>query len=180
LKPLRTFAQPLDDFFAPMQYVQMQRLFEGSLPPGRLYYNKSSIARRIEPAIDTFLELAHTMPTPLYSIGCQQLHGVAGRVAVSETAFPHRYDHFTVWVNPASDDPGDSDEVVRWGRETWDTIQPFMDAGVYVNALEDGLEEGEQRLAEAYGPNYQRLLAVKRKYDPTDFFRMNASIKPTM
>ena len=180
LKPLRTFAQPLADSFAPMPYLQMQRLFEGSLPPGRLYYNKSSIVRRIEPAIDTLLELARTMPTPLYSIGCQQLHGAAGRVGATETAFPHRYDHFTVWVNPASDDPADSEEVVRWGRGAWDTIQPFMDKGVYVNALEDGLEEGEQRLAEAYGPNYQRLLAVNQKYDPTNFFRLNANVKPTV
>jgi len=179
LKPLRTLAPPLGDTFAPMTYLQMQNMYEGALPSGRLYYNKSSIARRLEPAINTFLELAHTMPTPLYSIGCQQLHGAAGRVGVSETAFPHRYDHFTVWVNPATDDPAESEGMVRWGRDAWERIQPFVErAAVYVNALEDSLDEGEHRVAEAYGPNYKRLVAVKEKYDPTNFFRLNANIKP--
>jgi hypothetical protein len=96
---------------------------------------------------------------------------------VSDTAFPHRYDHFSVYVHPGTDDPADSEKIVRWGREGWETIQPFVERAVYINALEDAAEEGEHRVAEAYGPNYERLVTVKEKYDPTNFFTSNQNVK---
>jgi FAD/FMN-containing dehydrogenase len=179
LKPLRTFAQPVADLIEPQPYVQMQTLFDEVWPPGRRYYSKSSVIRRLsEPAIETFLGLARTMPTPLSAVAFQQLHGAPSRVGASETAFPHRYDHFSVYVHPATDDPADDEKIVRWGREGWEAIQPFVERAVYVNALEDSLEEGEHRVGEAYGPNYERLLAVKTKYDPTNFFSSNQNIRP--
>ena len=181
LKPVRALAQPVADLFAPQPYVQMQTFFDDPWQAGRRYYSKSSIVRRLnEPAIETFLELARSFPTPLSSVGFQQLHGAAGRVGASETAFPHRYDHFSIYVHPATDDPADDERIARWGREGWETIQPFVDRALYVNALEDALEEGEQRVQEAYGPNYAKLVALKNEYDPTNIFRLNANIKPTV
>lgn len=110
LKPLRTFAHPVADLFAPQPYVQMQTLLDDAWRPGRRYYSKSSVVRRLsEPAIETFLGLAHAMPTPLSAVAFQQLHGAASRVGASETAFPHRYDHFSVYVHPATDDPADDE-----------------------------------------------------------------------
>ncbi len=181
LRPLRTFAQPVADLFAPQPYVRMQTLLDDPWRPGRRYYSKSSVIRRLsEPAIETFVGLACAMPTPLSSVAFQQLHGAASRVGASETAFPHRYDHFSVYVHPATDDPADSEKIVRWGREGWEAIQAFAERAVYVNALEDALEEGEHRVREAYGPNYERLLALKMKYDPTNFFTSNQNVKPSL
>jgi FAD/FMN-containing dehydrogenase len=120
------------------------------------------------------------MPTPLSNVAFQQLHGAASRVGAGETAFPHRYDHFSVYVHPATDDPADSEKIVRWGREGWEAIQPFVERAVYVNALEDALQEGEYRVREAYGPNYERLVALKMKYDPTNFFTSNQNAKPSL
>jgi len=98
------------DLFAPQPYVQMQTLLDDAWRPGRRYYSKSSVVRRLsEPAIETFLGLAHAMPTPLSAVAFQQLHGAASRVGASETAFPHRYDHFSVYVHPATDDPADDE-----------------------------------------------------------------------
>jgi hypothetical protein len=97
---------------------------------------------------------------------------------VSETAFPHRYDHYDLLVHPATDIPADSEKIIRWARECWEALQPFVERAVYVNALEDALEEGEPRVREAYGPNYDRLVVVKNKYDPTNLFRLNSNIKP--
>src|SRR5262249_1006806 len=108
----------------------------------------------------------------------QQLHGAASRIGASETAFPHRYDHFSVYVHPATDDPADSEKIVRWGREGWERIQPFVERAVYVDALVAALGEGEQRVGEAYGPNYERLVVVKEKYGPTNFFTSNQNVKP--
>ncbi len=91
LKPLRTFAEPLADSVAPQPYVRMQTLFDDPWRPGRRYYSKSSVVRRLtEPAIETLVALARAMPTPPSSIALQQLHGAAGRVGASETAFPPR------------------------------------------------------------------------------------------
>jgi FAD/FMN-containing dehydrogenase len=119
------------------------------------------------------------MPTPLSAIALQQAHGAASRVGAGETAFPHRYDHFSLYVHPATDDPAECEKIVRWGRECWDALQPFVERAVYINALEDALEEGEGRVREAYGTNYDRLAALKRKYDPTNFLTSNQNIKPT-
>ena len=68
--------------------------------------------------------------------------------------------------------------MIRWARECWEALQPFADRAVYVNALEDALEEGERRVREAYGPNYDRLAALKHKYDPTNLLRLNSNIRP--
>ncbi len=181
LKPLRTFAQPLADFIAPQPYVKIQTLFDEAWPPGRRYYNKSSVLRHFnEAAIETLLAYGRALPTPLSAIAFQQLHGAASRVGAGDTAFPHRYDHFSVYVHPATDDPAESEKIVRWGRECWDAIQPFVDRAVYVNALEDALDEGLHRVREAYGPNYERLAALKRKYDPTNFFTGNQNVGLTV
>src|SRR5262249_41873856 len=105
LKPLRTFAEPVVDLFAPQPYVQMQTLFDDAWRPGRRYYSKSSVVRRLsEPAIETFVELARAMPTPLSSVAFQQLHGAPSRIGARQPAFPRRSDHFYLTVTPTRDD----------------------------------------------------------------------------
>ncbi len=81
-----------------------------------------------------------------------------------ETAFAHRqYPYnFSIWANWT--DPADSDKNIAWTRAFWDAMRPFMAPGVYVNYLED---EGDPRARDAYGPNFDRLAALKTKYDPT-------------
>ncbi len=177
LKPLRTFAKPLADLIAPQPYVQIQTLFDQAWPPGRCYYNKSSIVRRLsDAAIETLVAYGSAMPTPVSSIALQQLHGAASRVGASDTAFPHRYDHHSFYVHPATDDPAESERIVQWGRECWTAMQPFAERAVYVNGLEDALEEGSDRVREAYGANYERLAGLKKKYDPTNFLTSNQNI----
>ena len=177
LRPLRTFATPMADLIAPQPYVQLQTLFDEAWPPGRRYYNKSSIVRRLsEGVIEVLLTYARAMPTPLSAIALQQLHGVAARVAPEATAFPHRYDHHSCYVHPATDDPAESKKIVRWGRDCWEALQPFVEPAVYVNALEDALEDGVERVRHAYGPNYSRLAALKKKYDPTNMLSSNQNI----
>ena len=146
----------------------------------RLYYNKAHNIRTLRSgAIDVVLEYARTIPTNLSNIAFQQLHGLASRIPADETAFPHRYDHYVFLAHPSSEDPGDYEKMVHWSKECWGAMQPFADQAVYVNALEDGLEEGDLRVRQAYEPNYDRLVALKNKYDRTNFLRLNANIKPT-
>ena len=179
LKPLRTFQQPLADMIAPRSYVEMQSMLDAVWLPGRLYYNKAHNIRSLnDGAIETILNYSEMLPTNLTNIAFQQLHGAASRIPATETAFPHRYDHFDLLVHPATDNPAETEQMIKWARECWDDLKPFVDRAVYVNALEDASEEGENRIRDAYGVNYDRLVLLKRKYDPTNLFRLNSNIKP--
>jgi FAD/FMN-containing dehydrogenase len=179
LAPLRSFGPPLADFIAPQPYTRMQTLFDTAWPPGRLYYDKSSIFRRLpEDACAIFVEYAARMPTPLSAIAFQQLHGAAGRVGVGATAFPHRFDHLSCYVHPVTEDPADTPGMIAWARACWQDVQPYVEPSVYVNALDDP-EQDDQRAREAYGPNYARLVELKRRYDPTNFFRLNGNVNPS-
>ena len=119
----------------------------------------------------------HAQPTAHSAIAFQQVHGAVSRIGVSEMAFPHRYDHYLSMMHPATDDPSDTEKMIAWAREGWQALKPFGE-GLYVNLLEDADEEGQDRVRDAYGPNYGRLLDLKRKYDPTNLFRQNANIIP--
>jgi FAD/FMN-containing dehydrogenase len=99
------------------------------------------------------------------------------RVGSTETAFPHRQPPYNFSIWSSWKDPADSAKNIKWTRDFWDAMRPFMIEGVYVNYLED---EGDPHAREAYGPNYDRLVALKNKYDPTNFFRMNHNIKPAI
>jgi FAD/FMN-containing dehydrogenase len=179
LRPLTGFGTPLVNALAVRPYVQMLAVLDAAWPPGRLYYLKSGIVRHLgDTAIDVYLDHAATMPTPFSAFAFQQLHGAASRVGIGDTAFPHRYDHYSLYIEPATDDPADSANIVRWGRKCWEALKPFVDQAVYVNAMEDTLVGSEHSAREAYGPNYDRLAALKKRYDPANFFRSNQNIKP--
>ena len=181
MQPLTDFTAPLANDVAVQPYAQLQTLFDAAWPPGRLYYIKSSVVRRLEEdAIDKYLDWARMMPTPLSAIAFQQLHGAASRVGSADTAFPHRYDHFNLYIHPATDDPADAAKIVHWGRECWDAVQPFVDRAVYVNAMEDAGGKSEQPVRDAYGPNFERLAALKKQFDPTNFLTGNQNIKPSV
>jgi FAD/FMN-containing dehydrogenase len=103
------------------------------------------------------------------------MHGEPSRVDPAATAFPHRDEHYDLIILSQWTDPTDSDKNIQWTRAFFDAMQPFFESGVYVNNLG---EEGEDRVQAAYGANYDRLLALKNKYDPTNLFRFNQNIKP--
>jgi FAD/FMN-containing dehydrogenase len=173
LSPLRTIGSP----FQERSYVEMQSMFDDMFTQeGCITGNRACSAKLMMGPIDTILEYAQTMPlTPGSFIYLQQLHGAASRVAASDTAFPHRYDHYNCGPLAAWDNPTETEKNIRWARQCWDAMQPFYEHRAYVNDLG---EEGEERVVEAFGENYDRLLALKKKYDPTNFFHMNQNIRP--
>ena len=178
LKPLRQFGSPLADAIQPMSYVQVQGLFEPFFPNGRHTYVKSNFVRELtDEAIDTMAEFAGRSPSP-YTFGplFEHWHGAVSRVGVSDTAFPHRRHSFNFLIWSVWEDPTDSEKNIAWTRQFWEAMRPFLVEGSYVNYVSD---EGDTFARAAYGPNYDRLLALKNKYDPTNFFRMNHNIKPT-
>jgi FAD/FMN-containing dehydrogenase len=179
VKPLRSYGTPLVDMIQQRPYLEMQSLFDADLPPGRRYYNKTHSVRQFNAGtIDTVLRFTKTMSAYPSMIGFQQLHGVASRIASNETAYPHRYPHHVVWISPVEDDPGKDKPMVQWTQDCWHALAPYVDEAVYVNALDDGAEEGESRVRQAYGSNYERLKKLKRQYDPMNLFCQNSNITP--
>jgi FAD/FMN-containing dehydrogenase len=114
----------------------------------------------------------------LLSADVVQLGNAANRVSVQATAFSHRdalceWGCLSSWVDPAEDGTN-----IRWTRELAEAMQPFSSGGAYITQLGVEAEEGADRIKDAYGPNYERLAALKNKYDPTNLFRHNQNIRP--
>jgi hypothetical protein len=176
LAPLRRFGNPVADTVAPIPYVTMQTLFDAALPPGRLGYWKTGLTNRIDDAvIATTVEYARQVPSPHTIIIFAELHGAYSRVGKTDTAYYHRDMQYDLIALSVWTDPADTERNIRWTRDIFAGWEPYLAPAAYVNDLGD---EGEERVRSAYGENYARLVALKAKYDPTDFFRLNQNIKP--
>jgi hypothetical protein len=181
LKPLRTFGSPLADLIAPRRYTEMQSLFDQNWVPGQLNYWKTSLMRApSDEVIEVLLEYAQKRPTPTAVIYFQQAHGAASRVQPSDTAFPHRFDHYDGGPWAIWRDRADTDRCIRWALECWEALRPFYEPSAYVNAVDDAIRDDDERVRSAYGANFERLISLKNRYDPTNLFRLNANIRPSV
>jgi hypothetical protein len=179
LKPLRTFATPVADLFGPIPYTQMQSMFDSFFPPGKLHYWKSNFLKSLsDEAIDVFLEFTRNVPSPETFVWLpgEHMHGAAMRVGLEQSAFAHRQHPYNFSIFSVWSDSKDTHKNVEWTRSFWQAMKPSMAPGTYVNYLED---EGDPEARSAYGQGYERLVALKTKYDPTNFFRRNHNIRPT-
>ncbi len=176
LKPLRAFGPPVADLIGSMPYTGLQQMLNAAFPPGHHHYWKSNFLRApSEAAIETMVSYVGKRPSPLSLVVLQQIHGKATRVEPTETAFAHRSEQYDWMILSMWPDPAESEKNIQWTREFYEAMQPFLEQGVYVNNLG---EEGDERVRAAYGANHDRLVALKNKYDPTNFFRLNANIRP--
>jgi hypothetical protein len=163
------------DTVAAIPYVVMQTLFDAALPPGRLGYWKTGLTNRIDDeVILATVEFAKQVPSRHTVIIFAELHGAYARVSKTDTAYYHRDMQYDLIALSAWTDQADTDRNIRWTRDIFAAWEPHLGHAVYVNDLGD---EGEERVHSAYGENYGRLAALKTKYDPTDFFRLNQNIK---
>ena len=178
LRPLREFGSPLADNIGPMAYTALQSAPDAGFPSGRCHYWKSSYLKDLtDEAIEVMVGFVSEMPSPTTGVGLQQMHGAASRVEPTATAFPHSDEHYDFLILSQWADPAESERNVEWTRSFFEAMEPFFEEGVYVNNLGD---EGEDRVKAAYGDNYERLLALKDKYDPTNLFRLNQNIRPSI
>ena len=163
-----------------MPYQALQTMFDASFPAGRRSYWESGFLRDWDDAaIDTLVEHFARVPSPYNGVLAEHRGGAAGRVGPDETAFAHRGLLYNLVITAGWDDAADDQINIRWARELWAALQPFADDAVYVSLLGDVADEGEARVRAAYGANYDRLVELKRKYDPTNLFRVNQNIKPS-
>jgi FAD/FMN-containing dehydrogenase len=177
--PLRKFGSPLVDTIAPTSYVQLNTLFDAAVPYGGVQrYWKSSFLKELgDDLIEILIERSAKMLSPMSMVLFFHLHGAAARVDRNATAFGLRDDQWDYDVISQWNDPAESADHIQWTREFWTAVEPFATGEVYVNHLDS---EEATRIRAAYSQGYERLVALKNKYDPTNLFRLNQNIKPTL
>ena len=178
VQPLRELAQPVVDASGPWPWLGLQSGFDAIFPQGELRYWKSrSVTELSDEVIGDIIELAGRRPAPLSDIVIWHHGGAMSRVAEEETAYGGRDTQFLVTAEASWTDPAQNEEAIAWAREVFDAMDRYSTGAVYLNF--PGLGEEEDSLARAgYGANYDRLTALKAKYDPENLFRMNINIPP--
>jgi FAD/FMN-containing dehydrogenase len=176
LEPMRRFGSRVVDLIAPRAFVDHQALLDPSFPPGIWVHSKATDVRALsDNVLDILLEHAARVTSPRSAIIAWQLGGAVARVGELDTPFGSRSSGYLIDIVGVTDSAEGFEHERDWARDCWTALAPHH-AGVYVNWL---MDEGERRVREAYGqPRYERLQAVKRRYDPENVFRMNQNIRP--
>ena len=177
LAPFKTWGSPLMVEVGQMPYPVMNTMLDGAYPAGSLNYWLSSFTRGLPDAlIDVAVERFATVPSPMSAILFEHFHGAVTRVAPTEIPVPHRDEGWNLVLPSVWLDPGESAANVTWSRDTFAAMRPHFGSGRWLNYLGD--DQADDAIRAAYGPNYDRLVEVKRRYDPHNVFHLNHNIKP--
>ena len=175
LAPLKKLGKPVVDQISVRTYLQVQSSYDGGVPAGRGYYFKSGFLPRVTaPMVDEIVDSFSEAPPSLTSLPLIHLGGAVAHVKPDATAFWNRGAHHDMAVWASWDNPADSTRMVADVRAFWRKLE-HLSKGYYINT---DTPDDERRLRETYGGNYERLVQIKTKYDPTNLFRLNANIRP--
>lgn len=176
LRSLREFGPPAIDTIDRIPYPVMNTLLDGGLPWGDMYYWKSAFFSEVsDEAVKVMVSAFEQAPTIQCAMFFEHFHGAVTRVGPTATAFPIRREGYNLIMGAQWTDPAQTDECVAWLRGLFDGLRPFMSDAVYMNYLDS---DDQARVRAAYGPNYERLVELKRRYDPDNIFRLNMNIVP--
>ncbi len=177
LSPLRSFQPPAFEFFAPMPFPTLQGMFDGLYSPGLQWYWKADFVNRLgDEAIALHIKHGSQLPTLHSTMHLYPVNGAAHKAGENDTPWSHRkavWSEVIVGVDP---DPANKDRITSWAKEYWEALHPFGAGGGYVNFMMEG--EGEDRIRATYQGNFDKLVQIKAKYDPENFFRVNQNIRP--
>lgn len=176
LAPLRAFGRPIADVIGPTPFAGFQTAFDPLLTPGaRNYWKSHDLARLGDGALDVLQDFVSRLPSPHTEVFVGQLGKAVARVPPDATAFGRRDAEFIVNVHGRWESAGDDQRCIAWCRSFFDTLAPHALGTTYVNFMTE--DEGG-RVQAAYGPNYERLVALKQRYDPDNLLRMNMNLAP--
>jgi len=175
-KPVRGFRAPALELVGPMPQPVLQSLFDGLYPPGHQWYWRADFVKELsDAAVKQYVQHGAALPTMQSTMHLYPVNGAASHVGKHDTPWSYRdatWAGVMVGVDP---DPANRDRITRWAKEYYDAVHPYSAGGAYVNFM---MDEGEDRVKATYRGNYARLAATKKKYDPTNLFRVNQNIKP--
>ena len=176
LAPLKRFGRPVLDLCKPKPFLTHQAMFDPSFRRGWWYYVRScDVASLEDGVVDAICEHGQKIESPVTSLALWQMGGAVARVSDADTAFHGRSAGYTFNINGNAETASGFEAERQWARDFWTALEPYH-TSVYVNFL---MEEGEERVKQAYGAEkWTRLKTLKRKYDPTNVFRVNQNIRP--
>jgi hypothetical protein len=175
-KEFQLATPPVADMTGAKRYTEIQTMLDFTAPAGRHYYFKCPFLRELtDGAIRTIIDYTENMPTEHTQVILEHMHGAASRVPASETAFGLRRVHYSINIVPAWEDPGEAQRCIDWARGLATLLEPFGASDTYVNYLGD---EGASAVRASYGPNYEKLARLKKKFDAENFFCFNQNIAP--
>ena len=176
IEPLRHFGDPHGEHIGAQPYTQWQKAFDPLLTPGaRNYWKSHNLTVLSDGALDTMIEFAGKLPSPQCEIFIGLLAGAANRVPADSMAYAHRAAKFVLNVHGRWDQAADDERGIAWAREFFKASAPYASGSVYVNFMTG---DEADRIRAAYGANYDRLVQIKKKYDPENVFHLNQNIKP--
>jgi FAD/FMN-containing dehydrogenase len=176
LKPLRDLG-PVADQVSEIPYPALNSMLDEGFPHGLHVYWRSDFLKGLpDDAIDALVDRFNAITSPLSALLIEQFGGAVARVPADETAFAQRDALFNLAVISRWADPSTQATHIDWARQSSEAMRPYASGGVYVNYLG---AEGADRIKAAYGAKYDKLVTVKKKYDPTNLFRVNQNIQPT-
>ncbi len=175
-KPIRGFLPPVLDFVGPMPHPALQSMFDPIYPPGLYWYWKADFVNELsDEAVTLHVKHGSQLPTMFSTMHLYPVDGAAHRVGRNETAWSYREAKWAQVIVGVDPDPANRDRITQWARDYWEAVHPYSAGGAYVNFM---MDEGEDRVKATYRDSYDRLSAIKAKYDPANFFRVNQNIKP--
>ncbi|CRK58343.1 probable oxidoreductase [Alloactinosynnema sp. L-07] len=176
LKSLREVAPIVAEAVGPMPYPALNSAFDALLPPGLQHYWKANFVTELtDDAIAAHLEHGPKLPALNSTMHIYPINGACHRVATEDTAFAYRDANFATVIAGMWPDPATNEAGIQWVRDYYDATSAHSEAGGYINFMS---EDDQSRIRDNYGGNYDRLVDVKRKYDPDNLFHMNQNIKP--
>ena len=177
LAPFENWGSPLMVEVGPMPYAVMNSILDAGYPTGSLNYWLSSFTRGLpDELMDGMAERFATVPSPMTGILLEHFHGAVTRIGVTDTAVPHRAEGWNLLIPSVWTDPAATDANVEWTRETHRALAPQLETARWLNYLGD--DQGADAVQAAFGPNYARLLDLKRRYDPENVFHHNHNLDP--
>jgi FAD/FMN-containing dehydrogenase len=175
IRPLRVFGRPAVDMVRRMPYPVVNTGVDWLFPGALNYWKSAFFSELSDPAVEVLTSAFERAPSELCALIIEEFHGAVTRVAPTATAYPHREPGYNLLLISQWTDPADTEAGTAWARETFDALSPYMAERSYMNYLS---ADDHDRVHQAYGPNYGRLVGLKRRYDPGNHFRLNQNIEP--
>lgn len=175
--PIRSFKTPVVDLVGPMPHPVVQTMFDEMYPPGLHMYWKADFVNELsDEAVALYVKHGSMLPTLQSTMHLYPINGRAHTVGQSDTPWAYRDANWAQVIVGVDPDPANNDRLISWARDFWEAVHPYSAGGAYVNFM---MDEGEDRVKATYRDNYDRLVEIKDKYDPDNFFRVNQNIKPS-
>jgi len=174
-KPVKEIAEPLLYGIQEMPYPFLQSVHDELYPPGLQWYWKGDFVKEIsDEAVEKHVKYGKELPTMHSTMHLYPIDGAPHKVGQNDTAFSYREANWSQVIVGVDPDPANNGKMTDWAKSYWEAIHPHTLGGAYINFM---MEEGPDRIKATYRDNYERLVKIKTKYDPDNFFRVNQNIK---